>query len=366
MSGVTGKTVAVSDTKTSVFFVVGGDWKDGELTPPPFVRSQAESLRGCDCEVFLAIVDDRTSVRGILRNIRRICAEARRAQPKLIHAQYGSVIAGMGRLVRGSAPLIVSFCGDDLLGTPAPGVIWRIREACSRAIGLWAARGASTIIVKSKSLFETLPSDLQRKAVVVPNGVDADAFRPMDQNKCRAALGWSKKAKIILFDGSWNGLKEDNRRKNPMLARETVELLASSIPDISLHAISNVPHRQIPLMMNAADCLLVTSLQEGSPNIVKEAMACNLPIVSVPCGDVAERLGGTSPGGIRPYNAASLAACVKEVILAGRRSNGRERLIEQGLTTSKVAEQVTQIYMRAKERYSTGVPSNESPKRCAA
>jgi glycosyltransferase involved in cell wall biosynthesis len=185
----------------------------------------------------------------------------------------------------------------------------------------------------------------------------------MDQIKCRATLGWSKESKIILFDGSWNGLREDNSRKNPTLARETMELLTRSIPDIVFRVMSNLPHRMVPLMMNAADCLLVTSLQEGSPNIVKEAMACNLPVVSVPCGDVSDRLKNTSPGGVRPYNAAALAACVKDAILATRRSNGREQLIAQGLSDSAVAQSLATIYQRAQEQLLTG---SEHRNPCAA
>jgi glycosyltransferase involved in cell wall biosynthesis len=249
-------------------------------------------------------------------------------------------------LVSGSLPLIVSFCGSDLLGSPVSGVLWRIREACSRAIGFWAARRASAIIVKSQNLFHALPTDLQDRAEVLPNGVDVNTFLPMDRDECRARLGWDKKSKIILFDACWNGERQGRNRKNPALARATVDLLAKSIPDLHLFMMSNVPHKEIPLMMNAADCLLVTSLQEGSANLIKEAMACNLPVISVPCGDVVERLSRTSPGGIRPYNAAALAQCVHAVISTGRRSNGREQLTLQNLTTVQVAERLMQIYQQ--------------------
>ena len=97
-------------------------------------------------------------------------------------------------------------------------------------------------------------------------------------------------------------------------------------------------------MLNAADCLLVTSLHEGSPNIVKEAMACNLPVVSVPCGDVVERLKATQPGMVCPYDASALACGMAVVLGEGHRSNGREQLVAQGLTLLRVAEQLIQLY----------------------
>jgi glycosyltransferase involved in cell wall biosynthesis len=171
----------------------------------------------------------------------------------------------------------------------------------------------------------------------------------MNRDECRVRLGWDKHSKIILFDACWNGRSQGRNRKNPALARATVDLLATSMPDVHLFMMSNVPHKDIPLMMNAADCLLVTSFQEGSANIIKEAMACNLPVVSVPCGDVVERLSQTSPGGIRPYNATALAQCVHAVISTSRRSNGRQQLTLQKLTSVKVAERLMQIYQEVQE-----------------
>jgi glycosyltransferase involved in cell wall biosynthesis len=97
-------------------------------------------------------------------------------------------------------------------------------------------------------------------------------------------------------------------------------------------------------MLNAADCLLVTSLHEGSPNVVKEAMACSLPVVSVDCGDVAERLRNVHPGAICPYDVNALAQAVSGVITTPVRSNGPAQVASQGLSASVVAHQVIKIY----------------------
>ena len=103
----------------------------------------------------------------------------------------------------------------------------------------------------------------------------------------------------------------------------------------------------IRLMMNAADCLLLTSLREGSPNVVKEAMACNLPVVSVPCGDVSERLQDVTPGGVYPCDADALAQGLLAVFHSNRRSNGRAALASQGLTGADIAEKLINFYSRA-------------------
>ena len=332
--------------------VVNGSWKEaGALDIPTFVSSQAESLRRLGREVVFGLVDDRTSIRGILRNVRQLKRAITQTNPVLVHAQYGSVTVAVARMIKRRLPLVVSFCGDDLLGTPAVGLYWRVRGRFARFIGLWASRGATAIIVKSQNLLQALPARMRNKAVVLPNGVDTSWFIPLPRDLCRANLGWDTESKIVLFNVSRN---EDQYRKNPKLAHATIHLVSRSMPNASLIMLSNADREQVRLMLNAADCLLVTSLHEGSPNIVKEAMACNLPVVTVPCGDTGERLKDVRPGSICPYDPDALAKAIREVLATGCRSNGRDQIIAQGLTLSKVAEHLIHIYERSqKEDYWT-------------
>lgn len=194
----------------------------------------------------------------------------------------------------------------------------------------------------------------------MPNGVDIGWFKPIDRNDCRAKLGWKMETKVILFNGSHDG---NQAVKNLPLAKTTVNIVKKVVSEIRLHVMSSATREQVRLMLNAADCLLVTSLHEGSPNIVKEAMACNLPVVSVPCGDVIERLSTTRRGAICAYDPATLAEALHEVFKAGQRSNGREQLLAQGLTTVKVAERLIQIYHLAQQKYSSR-PENRHRKIC--
>src|SRR5262245_2560139 len=225
-----------TDAQNSVFMVINGSVKNGEPQFPTFVRSQAEALQNAGWEVSVGVIDDRTSVRGVLRNMGRLKNEIVIAKPQVIHAQYGSVTAAIARLIKGPLPLVVSFCGDDLLGTPQPGLAWRMRESSARAIGLWAARKAVAIIVKSNNLYQALLASLRGRGTVFFNGVDTSWFRPMDRDECRSKLGWPKESKVILFNESRN---EDQAVKNPSLARETVSLLIRSFRNVSLRMISN-------------------------------------------------------------------------------------------------------------------------------
>lgn len=354
---ILGSLGAVMGNKGSIFMVAAGNMKNGVPETVSFVNSQAESLRQAGWNVFLSIVDDRTSIRGVLRNLRRIRAEVAHCKPGLIHAQYGSVTAALGYWVKGNLPLVVSFCGDDLLGTPNPGFQSRMRERCARAIGLLAAYGATSIIVKSSNLLDALPARLRRKATVLPNGVDVGLFRPMDKGEARAKLGWPIEERVVLFNAS---SPTEAIRKNVSLARKSVEILSQSPSGVSLREICNVRPDEVQLMLNAADCLLVTSLHEGSPNIVKEAMACNLPVVSVPCGDVSERLAGAHPGGVCTYDAVSLADAIKEVFKAGCRSNGLEQLVAQRLSATAVAERLGKLYSSVQQGDSE-IPESYKP-----
>jgi len=334
------RKTAKQNLKIRVFMIINGSLKNGNAIFSNLVRSQALSLENLGCEVVVGVVDNRTSLYGILQNILRLRREIIGIKPQLVHAQYGTITAAVASLIKRSLLLVVSFCGDDLLGTPNPGIIWRIREKVSRVISLLAAWQADVIIVKSNNLLQSLPETLKRKAKVLPNGVNMNWFHPIHSHECRSKLGWATDKKVILFNASENS---NQNVKNLPLAQATFNILSHSL-NVTMHVMSNANREEVHLMLNAADCLLVTSLHEGSPNIVKEAMACNLPVVSVSCGDVTDRLKHTKPGKVCPYDAHALAEAIQEVLCVERRSNGREQLMEQGLTAQNVAESLTRIY----------------------
>src|SRR5207253_1636582 len=148
------------------------------------------------------------------------------------------------------------------------------------------ARAADACIVVSEHMKAFLPRSVS--AHVIPSGLDLDQFRPIPREEARARLGLPLDKRLVLFVG--NPAVE---RKRYPLAREAVDILKRSLP-ADLMVAWSVRHRDVPLWMNACDALVFTSMQEGSPNAVKEALACDLPVVSVPVGDVAQRIGGVA------------------------------------------------------------------------
>lgn len=322
---------------------------DAERTPdgaavPHAYATQIEFLRRDGHEVGLFGIDDRTSPGGIARNVRELTAEISRFRPDLVVAYYGTMVAAITRRAAGRVPFVITFRGSDLQGTSNPGWKWRLRDRLGRMLSLWAASGAKQIVVNGSGLFNALPAHLQKKTHNLPNGINTEFFSPVQREDARRTLGWNLNEKVILFNA---GVGSGQVVKNRPLAEEAVARLRPHPHGVRLEAISSCTREEVALRMNASDCLLVTSLHEGSPDLVKEAMACDLPVVSVPCGDVRERLQDVEPGGVRPYDAAQLAELVETVLEQGQRSNGREQLFKQGLDIPSVTERVLNVYRMA-------------------
>jgi glycosyltransferase involved in cell wall biosynthesis len=160
----------------------------------------------------------------------------------------------------------------------------------------------------------------------------------MDKEQCRRTIGWRKGMKVILFNAG-----RSPSLKGLPLAREAAGLAEQMVGPLELFELhGETSPKQIPLYLNAADCLLLTSQFEGSPNIVKEAMACNLPVVSVDVGDVAERLKGVHPSCIVARDPAEIAKAVESVLALGVRSNGREHVAH--LSEAEIARKICSIY----------------------
>jgi len=253
----------------------------------------------------------------------------------VIHAHFGYC----GWLARSQwrKPVVVSFMGDDLLGTPdatgrlKPFSQWMV--AANRRL----ARMVDAVIVKSAEMAEVVAPV---KAYVIPNGVDLQTFQPMDKTKTRMTLGWDPNKRYILFPGN-----PANPRKGFTLAQAATQRAAAQLGEtLELVSLWQVAPDQVPLYMNGCDVMLMASLIEGSPNVVKEAMACNLPVVSVPVGDVAEILRDVPGYVICPRDAEPLADALVNMLITMPRAKGRLALEAKGLDVKTVAQKIMRIY----------------------
>jgi glycosyltransferase involved in cell wall biosynthesis len=255
----------------------------------------------------------------------------------LVHGHYGYC----GWLARSQfgKPVVVSFMGDDLLGTPDDrGRVGALSKLVVQ-IDCRLARAVDAVIVKSAQMASVV-ARAGVKAQVVPNGVDMQAFQPMEPCRARELLGWSQEKRYVLFPSS-----PDIPGKRFALAQAAVAGAAPRVDrPLELVKLWSVSPDKVPLYMNACNAMLMTSFLEGSPNVVKEAMACNLPVVSVPVGDVPELLEGVANCAICPRDPEALASALVDVLASSRRSDGRSAVVRKGLDQESVARRIMGIY----------------------
>jgi teichuronic acid biosynthesis glycosyltransferase TuaC len=297
------------------------------------VDRQIQSLRKAGLKVTIFDVGLSYSPARLLKRWIVLRQEVRRLRPDLIHAQYGTIVGFMGALAGNGKPLVISFCGNDLL----PGAsVSRLRMYLGFLLSNLAALRARRIICKSEELRRALWWR-QSRAVVIPNGIDLDMFSPGSKEGARKRLGWDSGRPIVLFN-----IGSDPQRKGLSIAEAAMKIVKSRLPDARLCVISNIEPDNMPLYYRAADVLLSASLAEGSPNVVKEALACNLPVVSTPVGDVAERLAGVQPSAIVAGDAVAMGEVLVRILLCRERSNGRRHVAHLNLDC--VAQRVLQLY----------------------
>lgn len=303
-----------------------------------FVRDRVESLRaaGVDVEVMYF---PRTEGRSVYRGLgRKVAAAAAERQPDVVHVMYGGVMAdAVTRSVFGR-PVVVSFCGSDLLGGRGASLAERLSLRYGVLASRRAARRAAGVIVMSRNLHDALPAVVSRdRTWIVPDGVDFSRFRPLDRARCRAELGWEGDRRHVLFPAL-----RSRPEKRYALAEATVEALNAEGHAVELHALENVPHAEVPVWLNAANAVLLTSAHEGSTNVVKEALACDVAVVSVDVGDARERLAGIEGCFVADAAPEDLAAKLSAALANGERVAGRASI--RDLALDRTAARVAEIY----------------------
>jgi len=238
----------------------------------------------------------------------------------------------------GVPPTVVTFHGSDLLGENLSGwkrkLISHYGVLCSRV----AARRAQGLIIVARHLLRALGGTVERQKVrVIPCGIDLERFKPMDQGECQVRMGWQDDHYHVLFATS-----AGDPVKRPELARAAVAQFEQERGPVDFHVMSGVPNSEVPVWLNASDVLLLTSKHEGSPTIVKEALACGLPIVSVKVGDVAERIEGIYGCHLADAEPAALARKLDLVFRHGKRLDCRDKL--QHLSCETIAGKLQRFY----------------------
>jgi glycosyltransferase involved in cell wall biosynthesis len=270
------------------------------------------------------------------REMLRFRSTMRRFRPDVVHAHFGTATGMFAALGAGGTPLVITYRGSDL--NPSPDS-W-LRSAAGHFLSQLTALRARRIVCVSAELKRRLWWRSARAAVIA-SGVDSDAFRPSPRNTARERLGWPASERVVLFNA---GLNPKVKRLD--LAREAVREARREIPDLRWEVVDgSMAPEKMPDVMNAADCLLLTSDHEGSPAVVQEALATNLPIVSVDVGDVRERVEGVRHTRVVEREAGSLGRAIVDVVRDPVRSDGVLKVAE--VSFERAASRLIEIYEQA-------------------
>lgn len=304
-----------------------------------FVADEVEGLRALGVGIDVLYVNRKADGRSVYAKLpRALRRKVRDQQPDLVHVMYGGLMADITTRSIVDRPVLVSFCGTDLLGGAEGTLRDRFSRRKSSAASRRAALRAAGVVVKSRNLRAALPAGVDESRVwVIPDGVDLNRFFPTDRDEARARLQWTAPGSHVLFPGS-----PSRPEKNFPLAERAVAELLRRGQQVSLHALSAVPYDEVPLWFNAADAVLMTSRHEGSPVAVKEALACGIPIVSVDVGDVKERVDGVEGCHVVDADPAALADALAVVLRRPGRIEGRDRA--EDVSLAAVTPQLLEVY----------------------
>jgi glycosyltransferase involved in cell wall biosynthesis len=301
-----------------------------------FVARQVDALRHEGVDIVLEVIAGDRGESDYLLARRRIARRLRTEMPDLIHCHYGYTPLAAAFL---GVPYVVTLCGDDINGESdgKGGITFKSRLGV--AVSQVLALGAARVLVKSEGMRMRLWPNSRTKADLLPNGVDDALFFPLPQHVARRRLGI---AGDVIVLGFVNSKRQRTKRRD--LADATRAALARRGRRVQLLIAEDVPPDEMPWYYCASDCLLMTSDLEGSPNSVKEALACGVPVVGVPVGNVPELIDTAERGRIAPRDPERLADAVDDVLHS--RSSARPSLLPEALRASSVARRLIGIYQR--------------------
>lgn len=307
-----------------VLFVSSGNSKQGIS---PIVNAQGDSLENLGIGIdYFTIIGH--GIIGYLQNVSRLRHKLRNDKYDLVHAHFS--FSGIVATLAGAKPIVVSLMG------------WNVQKPLLKlTIKIFNKLFWDACIVKSTRM----SSALKIKGVhVIPNGVNLDLFKPIDRHVARKQLGWDPDKYHFLC-------ASDPKRpiKNASLALSAFDLIKED--NYELHFLGGVSFKDVVHYYNASDVVFLTSRAEGSPNVIKEALACNRKIVSTDVGDVRWLLNGLEGCYVTSHDPEDIASKIKQALDFRDKTKGRERLIELGLDSESVARRIVNVYERLmKER----------------
>lgn len=283
----------------------------------PFVYEQGEALRRAGNDVDYYLIQGNYFRTGDLK--RRIQS----FKPDVIHAHYG--LSGITAVLQHKVPVVVTFHNGEILS-----------KAVNALTSFFSLR-ADHVIYVAQHIYDKCYFKRHRLYSILPCGVDLDECVLTDYEQARRELGFRPDTKYILFGGAFANL-----RKNYPLLQQAIELL----PEMKIECIEmkGLSRAEVSKLLCACDVFALPTKSEGSPQALKEAMACNCPIVATDVADIKYLLGDVPGHFLCSFEAENVAKQLSKAFCYGNRTEGRKRIVELGLTNEQVVGKLINIY----------------------
>lgn len=302
-----------------------------------FIKSQIGSLieAGLEVDVIHPDPDKPTSLRYLMA-LGQALGKTLTKKYDIVHGHY-SLWGAIARFYL-RAPLVCSFLGDDILGTVTADGSYSQKGKAVNRLSQILCQLSGAVIVKSQEMKQRAKGP-QEKIFVIPNGINFAQFRPIPRAEVRTTLGWDQERNYVVFCNN-----PDIPVKNFKLAQAAIEKLHERGVEAELIVANGISHETVMQYMNASNAVILSSVAEGSPNVVKEAMACNVPVVSTDVGDVREVIGRTEGCSVCPHDAEALAAGLERAIQHNGPTTGRDDI--QYLDNARIAQRLIALYRK--------------------
>ena len=312
-----------NNNKTEMKILTVCSRNNGKISP--FITDQVEALKNEGIEVEYFHIDGK-GLSGYLKEYKKLIKRIKKSNPDIVHAHYG--FSGLLSVLQRKKPVVTTFHGCD------------VNVAKNRFL----SQIASYLSTKSIFVSEDLSNKInQKNSEVIPCGVDLGIFYPRDNiEEIRKKFNLDKDKKYILFSSSFS-----NPVKNYPLAKDSV--LTIKDIEIELIELKGYSRSEVSMLLNAVDAVLLTSIREGSPQFIKEAMACNCPIVTTDVGDIRDVIGKTDGCYIASNNSVDISKKIRQALSFERKTNGRKNI--NHFDNKLIANNIIDIYNSILKNY---------------
>lgn len=304
----------------------------------PFIKEQMDSLMELGIEFSLFQISKK-GLFGYLSQLGPLKRAIADYKPDIVHAHYG--LSGLLANLQRSVPVVTTFHGNDINPINRIG---HSKVKRNNYFSFLAMRLSAHNIFVSEDLLRT--SKLNKRRSIIPCAVNTEVFFYIPKNDAKKEMNLIEDKKYILFSSTFT-----NSVKNFALARNAINAIGKDSIDII--ELKGFTRKQVNLLLNAVDCALMTSLNEGSPQFIKEAMACNCPIVSTDVGDVKWVIGNSEGCHLTSFDPNDVADKIEMALNFSSKkgkTNTRERIFELGLDTTNIAKRIFEVYKQVLEK----------------